>query len=110
MPLPSHLSHHLSLPLPPLPSLQLKVYRFDLQKAVNTPINSISVQSASHIKDKVQRLCNLLDGRPVEVVGKRVSTATHPQAPALDYCRSLFAKKIVVSLFGGSADGDAELK
>ncbi len=79
---------------------QLKAYRFDLQKAVNTPINSISIQSASHIKDKVQRLCSLLAGRPVEVVGKRVSVTTHPQA--LNYCRILLAKKIVVSGCDGS--------
>ena len=55
-----------------------KQYRFDLQKAVTTPVNAISDQSPSHLLDKIQRLVNLLSGKPVQVTGKQVSANSQP--------------------------------
>jgi nucleoporin GLE1 len=72
---------------------KVKTYRFNLQKAVNTPVNSISTHSVQHLKDKVERLCQLLDGQRVEVVGVSVSIKTHPLAG--EFCLNLLAKKFV---------------
>ena len=56
----------------------MKQYRFDLQKAVTTPVNAISDQSPSHLLDKIQRLTKLLSGNSVQVTGKEVSANSHP--------------------------------
>ena len=55
----------------------LKQLKFDLQKAVATPINSISEES---ILDKIQRLTKFLGGGSVQVGRKQISTAVHPAA------------------------------
>ncbi|XP_054749231.2 mRNA export factor GLE1-like [Lytechinus pictus] len=70
----------------------VKKYRFDLQKAVNTPINSVSVQSGSHLLDKLSRLKDLLMGREVQMVNRRVK-ATQPTG--VTYVKDLAAKKLV---------------
>ena len=75
-------------------SFQVKKYKFELQKAVNTPINAISAISGSHLRDKLQRVCALLSGQQVEVGGRKVSASDHPGGVA--FCKDLFAKKIVV--------------
>ena len=54
-----------------------KQLKFDLQKAVATPINSISEES---ILDKIQRLTKFLSGDSVQVGRKQISTAIHPAA------------------------------
>ena len=59
-------------------SKSMKQYRFDLQKAVTTPVNAISDQSPSHLLDKIQRLTKLLSGNSVQVTGKEVSANSHP--------------------------------
>ena len=64
--------------------LQVKKYRFDLQKAVNTPINAVSVQSSSHLLDKLHKLKDLLTGREVDMANRRVM-ATKPAG--LLYCK-----------------------
>ena len=64
----------------------LKQYKFDLHKAVTTPINAISDQSPSHLLDKIQRLTKLLSGQSVQVGGKQISISKHPAAKVL-YCR-----------------------
>ena len=74
----------------------MKKYKFDLQKAVNTPINSISRVSGSHLREKLQRLTALLSRQPVDVGNKHISVATHPSA--YDFCKDLIAKKIVVGI------------
>ena len=64
----------------------LKQYKFDLHKAVTTPINAISDQSPSHLLDKIQRLTKLLSGQPVQVGGKQISISKHPAAKVyVDY-------------------------
>ena len=75
---------------------QMKKYKFDLQKAVNTPINSISRVSGSHLREKLQRLAALLSRKQVDVGNARVSVAAHPSG--YDFCKDLIAKKIVVSV------------
>ena len=55
-------------------------YRFDLQKAVSTPINALSAHSPSHLNDKILRLVTLLSGSNVEVGGKKVNCKNHSSA------------------------------
>ena len=55
----------------------LKQLKFDLQKAVATPINSISEES---ILDKIQRLTKFLSGASVSVGRKEISIAVHRAA------------------------------
>ena len=55
-------------------------YKFDLQKAVNIPINALSAHSPSHLNDKIRRLVLLLSGSDVEVGGRRVNCKAHPSA------------------------------
>ncbi|XP_065350865.1 mRNA export factor GLE1 isoform X1 [Cloeon dipterum] len=71
----------------------MKKFRFQLQKSVNTPLNAISAVSASHLKDKLQRLQAVLRGNPVEVGGVTVSASAHPQGVA--FCTYLLAERIV---------------
>lgn len=71
----------------------LKKFRFDLQKAVNTPVNAISSVSGGHLKDKFDKLLKLLSGDRVQVGDVYVSCALHPQG--IPYCTDLLAKKLV---------------
>lgn len=71
----------------------LKKFRFDCQKAVNTPVNAISSVSGSHMKDKFDKLSKLLKGERVQVLDTYVTASQHPQGVA--YCTALLAKKIV---------------
>lgn len=71
----------------------LKKFRFDLQKAVNTPVNAISSVSGGHLKDKYDKLLKLLSGDRVRVGDIYVSCALHPQG--IPYCTDLLAKKLV---------------
>merc|ERR1719319_442536 len=57
-----------------------KPYKFNLQKAVNTPLNSLSGVSPTHLQDKVDKLVSLLSGETVTVVDRQLSAASHPHA------------------------------
>jgi len=57
-----------------------KPYKFNLQKAVNTPLNSLSGVSPTHLQDKVDKLVSLLSGETVTVVDRQLSVASHPHA------------------------------
>jgi len=72
---------------------QMKKYRFDLQRAVNTPINAISAVSGSFLREKLMMLHDLLSGKPVNVSGKRVQATEVPEAPL--FCQNLVAKMLV---------------
>lgn len=72
---------------------QLKKLKFDLQKAVNIPVNAISAVSGAHMRDKLQRLLVLLSGQQLEIANKRVSVNEHPAA--LTFCKHLIAKMVV---------------
>lgn len=71
----------------------LKSLRFDLQKAVMSPINEISDQSAQHLQEKLDRLRNLLLGNPVDVGTKRIRATQHPAG--IIFCTNLLARKLV---------------
>jgi nucleoporin GLE1 len=75
----------------------VKKYRFDLQKAVNTTINSISASSGESLIDKISKLRALIGGQSLDVMGKSVSVSQHPEARL--YCCNLLAQKLVVSIF-----------
>lgn len=76
-----------------LQDVNLKKFRFDCQKAVNTPVNALSSVSASHMRDKYDKLSKLLKGERVQVLDIYVTATQHPQG--LFYCTALLAKKIV---------------
>lgn len=76
-----------------LENTNLKKFRFDCQKAVNTPINALSSVSGVHIRDKYDKLAKLLRGEKVQVLDTYVMASQHPQG--LYYCTALLAKKIV---------------
>ncbi|CAH2094728.1 unnamed protein product [Euphydryas editha] len=71
----------------------LKKFRFDCQKAVNTPVNALSSVSGMHMRDKFDKLAKLLRGERVQVLDTYVTASQHPQG--LRYCTALLAKKIV---------------
>ncbi|XP_033748889.1 nucleoporin GLE1-like isoform X2 [Pecten maximus] len=77
----------------PLSNPESKKLKFDLQKAVNTPINAISPISGEHLREKLKRLLDLMSGQSVEVGSKRVNVGDHPQA--LTFCKHLVAKMVV---------------
>ncbi|ELU04060.1 hypothetical protein CAPTEDRAFT_225594 [Capitella teleta] len=72
---------------------QLKNVRFDLQKGVNVPVNAVSGVSGPHLRDKLNKICTLLSGHPVDIGSKRITAQDH--AGGVAYCKQLFAKKIV---------------
>lgn len=76
-----------------LQDVNLKKFRFDCQKAVNTPVNALSSVSVLHMKDKYDKLSKLLKGERVQVLDIYVTATQHPQG--LAYCTALLAKKIV---------------
>ncbi|XP_045502729.1 mRNA export factor Gle1 [Colias croceus] len=71
----------------------MKKFRFDCQKAVNTPVNTLSSVSGSHMKKTLEKLANLLRGERVQISDAYVSASQHPEG--LYYCTALLAKKIV---------------
>ena len=66
--------------------------RFDLQKAINTPINGISQSNAGQVSEK---LCRVLAGHSVDIGSNRQVSARKHEA-GVTFCKQLFAKKIVV--------------
>ena len=69
-----------------------KPYKFNLQKAVNTPLNSLSGVSSKHLQDKVDKLVTLFSGGVVTVAEKPLSAESHPHAKK--FCMALAAKKL----------------
>lgn len=75
-----------------LQSTATKKFRFECQKAINIPVNAISGVSEQHLRDKYDRLHNLL-------IGKSSPNVTqHPQG--VIFCKDHLAKKIVVCIRG----------
>ena len=73
-----------------------KRYRFELQKAINITVNSISANSGEGLIEKIGRLRALLGGQSVDVMGKPVNVLQYPEARL--YCYNLLAKKLVVCI------------
>lgn len=76
--------------------LSIKKYRFRLQNAVTSTINSISANSGEDLRGKISRLRRLIRGESIDVMGKPLSIREHPAAKM--YCCNLLAKKLVVSI------------
>ncbi|GFT19092.1 nucleoporin GLE1 [Nephila pilipes] len=68
-----------------------KKYRFELQKAINVPINSLSSNSGSQIKAKINRLLNILSGKIPELKSNDVNN----DLTAYNFCLYLMAKQFV---------------
>lgn len=68
-----------------------KTLRFECQKAINIPVNAISGINEQHLRDKYERLHNLLIGR------SSPNFNSHPQGAA--FCKNILALKIVVRNF-----------
>lgn len=84
---------------PLMDDINWKNFRFNCQKAVNTPVNAISAVSAQHLQDKYDKLARLLAGNPVNTTGNaQFSAAEHPLG--IQYCTLLLAKKFVVCIQG----------
>jgi len=69
----------------------------DIQMFINTTVNAISDASASHMRDKLDRLLRLLSGERVPVVAggsRTVSLKEHPAAAP--FSKDLLAAKFVV--------------
>ncbi|XP_076664669.1 gle1 RNA export mediator isoform X1 [Andrena cerasifolii] len=64
-----------------------KTLRFECQKAINIPVNAISGINEQHLRDKYERLHNLLIGR------SSPNFNSHPQGAA--FCKNVLALKIV---------------
>ena len=73
----------------------MKKSKFDLQKTVNTLINTISSGSGHQLREKLCQIQGLLSGSTVTVGSKTVCAKSCPGG--LEFCRDLFAKKLVVS-------------
>ena len=69
-----------------------KVFKSDCLKAVNTPVNAISVVSADHLKDNLVKLQLLLRGQTVEVADRPFAASNPSQVV---YIKNVLAKKFV---------------
>ncbi|XP_017781545.1 PREDICTED: nucleoporin GLE1 [Nicrophorus vespilloides] len=71
-----------------------KTLKFDLKKAINTPVNSISDVSCHHLTDKYNKLNALLSGQPIQMGDSNIIATRHPQGIA--FAMDLLAKKFVL--------------
>ncbi|XP_053675953.1 mRNA export factor Gle1 [Anopheles nili] len=71
----------------------MKTYRFNCQKAINVPVNTISAVNRDHFIDKFNKLASLLSGQNVKAGDGVVSINGHPLGRT--YCTMLMAKKFV---------------
>jgi len=76
-----------------LQSIATKKFRFECQKAINIPVNAISGVSEQHLRDKYDRLHNLL-------IGKSSSPNVMQYPQGVIFCKDHLAKKIVVRICG----------
>lgn len=80
-------------------SAELKAFRFDLQKAINFPVNSLlddgtSSESRKMYLEKIKTIVRLLSGQTCMITSTlTVSAAKH--ARGVDFCLLYLAKKIV---------------
>ena len=79
-----------------LTDVNLKTFRFECQKVVNTLVNAISPASSSHLVDKLDRLHNLLLGRSIVINERSFSASQHPGG--IEYCLELLSKKLVAQV------------
>ncbi|CAL1268841.1 unnamed protein product [Larinioides sclopetarius] len=68
-----------------------KKYRFELQKSINVTINSLSSNSGSQIKAKINRLLSILSGKIPESYRREMSN----DSVEYNFCSYLMAKQFV---------------
>ncbi|XP_055310575.1 mRNA export factor Gle1 [Sitodiplosis mosellana] len=78
---------------PLLADVNAKKFRFNCQKGVNTPINSIAAVNAQHLQDKFEKIADLLAGKQVRSSDIPFSASEHPLG--IKYCTFLLAKKFI---------------
>jgi hypothetical protein len=77
----------------------LKLYKFDLQKAINFPLNSLlddktNEENVRNFNEKIRTLCRLLAGQTCSITSTLVVNPTkHPNA--IHFCLIYLAKKVV---------------
>lgn len=74
---------------------EFKTYRNSLQQFVKTTINTIASGSVDHLRDKLNRLKFLFEGKTLEFQEKRIDCKGHKDA--LNFCLITAAKTFVVS-------------
>uniref|UniRef100_UPI00358DDB86 mRNA export factor GLE1 isoform X2 n=1 Tax=Myxine glutinosa TaxID=7769 RepID=UPI00358DDB86 len=72
---------------------QVKKIRSDINRAVAIPINQISSNAGSHLRDILSRLLALLSGKTITSGGHMVSVSLHPQG--LSFAQMKLAEKFV---------------
>lgn len=76
-----------------------KMYKFDLQKAINFPLNSLlddktNVENIRNFNEKIRTLVRLLDGQTCSITSSlQVNPSKHPSA--INFCLVYLARKIV---------------
>ncbi|KAL5010820.1 hypothetical protein ScPMuIL_013125 [Solemya velum] len=73
---------------------RMKKVKFNLSKAVNTPINAISAVSGRHLKERLMRLLTLVNGQTVEVSSNLTINASQYEQGTV-FCKYLIAKMLV---------------
>jgi hypothetical protein len=82
-----------------LSETSLKMYKFDLQKAINFPLNSLledksSEEGKRNFAEKIKTLVRLLSGQTCTINSTlTVNPTKHPKA--IDYCLVFLAKKLI---------------
>lgn len=79
---------------PLLNDVNTKKFRFNCQKSLNTPVNSIAAVSAMHLQDKFEKISHLLAGNHVSIGDFHFNASEHPLG--IKYCTFLLAKKFIV--------------
>lgn len=69
----------------------LKTFRFNCQKAINIPVNTISGISEGHLRDKYDKLHSLLMGKSDFSAGN--------YSDAVKFCKDHLAKKLIVCIY-----------
>jgi hypothetical protein len=70
-----------------------KKLKSELTQAVNTTLNAVSATSREHLRDKLNKLTQLLAGQVVEINERKVCAAGHPSG--VKFCMAMLAKRIV---------------
>ena len=76
---------------------EFKLYKFELQKAINFPLNSLlgtNENSDANFHEKIKTLLRLLSGQTCKVTSSiTIDTSKHPRA--IDFCLVYLGRKIV---------------
>ena len=81
-----------------LSSNDLKLYKFDLQKAINFPLNSLledetNEENRRNFNEKIKTLLRLLSGQTCDITTSlRVAPSKHPKS--IDFCLVYLARKL----------------